>query len=331
MNIAITVPGLSIPHGGIRIIVEWANRLSINHNVTLFCRKGKQNPSWIDIFRNVYITDNEKNLKNCDRLIICSPHDIDLAWNSQMPKKKFIFLQMLEHLFKPGNINWAEKCNRMYSCNHPLILISKWNGEYIERTFFRRSSPLYYIGNGVNFDDFPMEPQCKKDGETVLVEGWELINPSKDLNATTHKVAQMLRDDGYRILAYGQSPLRKSSRTPHEYYVRPSKERLNDLYRRSTVLLKASRYDSRACAPMEAMTKGCVTARSLMFGDDDLIHNENCLRVGYPDVDGLYESAKTLLTNKVTLSRLRNNCIEYVKSHSWDYWMPQIEGIITNG
>jgi len=330
LNIAITVPSLSVPHGGIRVIVEWANRLVRNNAVTLFCRKGSAVPSWIDIQPAVRLVDNIRDLKNCDTLITCSPHDIDLRWSVHAPQRKFLFLQMLEHLFRPTDMPWLELCNKCYGSDLPTFFISQWNIQYVKNMFPARRGAIHYVGNGVNFDDFPLEPDCKKDGKTVLVEGWESINPTKDPDAIGPTAAQLLREDGCRVLAYGQLPLNRFPDTPNEYYMRPSLSRLNDLYRRASVLIKASRYDARACAPMEAMTKGCVTVRALHKGDDDLVNDVNSVRIPYGNEINLYLAVKELLQEQETLDRLRENCLQYVREFSWDYWMPQIEKVLTD-
>ena len=330
MKIALTIPSMSVPHGGIRVILEWANRLSVNHSVILFCRRGAAPPSWMILSRKVKITSNARDLSTSNLLVICSPHDIDLASAPGMPKRKIIFLQMLEHLFKPSDTPWLEKCNRTYSSNLPLIALSQWNIDYIKKHYPDRGT-IYHVGNGVNFKEFPIDSSCKKDGKTILVEGWETSNPSKDTYGIGPKVAEQLRQEGYRILAYSHLPLSRFANVPHEYYLRPTTERLNDLYCRASVLIKASRYDSRSCSPMEAMTKGCVTARAVSIGDDDLTDGINCLRVNYNEESSLYDAAKLLLTDKGHLLKLKANCFEYVQKYSWDYWMPQIEEILTNG
>ena len=46
MNITITLPGTS-PHGGIRVIIEWANWLASHHEVTVLCSGRK--PTWINV------------------------------------------------------------------------------------------------------------------------------------------------------------------------------------------------------------------------------------------------------------------------------------------
>jgi hypothetical protein len=114
---------------------------------------------------------------------------------------------------------------------------------------------------------------------------------------------------------------------PDEFYVLPDLETLNFLYSNATILIKATQYDARSCSPMEAMTKGTVTARAIIEGDDDLHHFKNCYRVSY-DVDKLYYAALTLLKDDTLRNILACNCISYVQTYTWDYWMEKIVGIL---
>lgn len=185
---------------------------------------------------------------------------------------------------------------------------------------------MYYVGNGVNLNDFPIVKE-KNEPLTVLVEGWEAYNPAKDVGSLGPKVAGRLRADGYRILAYSQFPLKTLPNVPHEYYCKPDLGKLNELYTRAHVLVKATRYDARALAPMEAMTKGTVTARAIVHGDDDLINNVTALRCRYGEEE-LYQTAKRLLTDHTLRETLAQNCIEYVQKFTWEYYIGQIKEIL---
>jgi len=327
MKIVLTIPILSIPHDGTRIIIEWANRLSIKHNVTLYCKREIIRPNWINISQQVRVTNNVNDIRGNDMLIICSPHSIHLKDVVGMPEKKIIFLQMLEHLFKPGDIGWFEKCNRTYGCDLPTIVTSEWNKRHINQHFPDKKENIYVVGNGINFNDFPIK-KCKKDGKTVLIEGWESNNPSKDCYQLAPTVAQMLRDDGYTILAYSQKPIKIFPDTPNEYYYGNSKSWINRLYERASILIKATKYDSMSLSPLEAMTKGCVTVRAIAFGDEELIHNENCIRLPYSTEADLYREATNLLEDEELQETLRKNCYASIQKHSWNYWFPKIEEIL---
>ena len=322
MKIALTIPSFA-RHGGIRVIMEWANRLELRgHEVFLYYPKYTRHPDWFRLSPTISVFKSSAGLEEMDRLIICSPHDIDLMYGKHQARKTSLFLQMLEHLFQPQSIVWKRTCNRMYSSDLPMFCISQWNADYIREKFPNRG-PIYMVGNGVNLEDFPLDPY-RKDGKTILVEGWNASNPSKDVDSLGPNVAAELKLRGYTVLAYGTAPPRILSGVPSEYIVNPTTSQMNDLYRRATILVKATKYDARSCSPMEAMTKGTVTARAIIQGDDDLADGYNCLRVGYNEED-LYQAAVRLLEDGELRSRLAWNCLQYVQDYSWDYWMDQIE------
>lgn len=324
MKIFITTPDFSL-HGGIRIILEWANRLAELHTVYLYSLKGGQ-CTWFDISPKVHIVADESVLKHTDCLIITSPHSIHLA-DRPYPVRKFVFMQMCEHLFRPKDQQWQSLCKKFYTTPHHLISISKWNIDMI-KTDFGRTGVTHYVGNGVNLDHFPISHK-PKDGKTILVEGWEPGNPSKDAEHIAPRVAARLRAEGYHILAYSGLPLKTMPFVPHEYYHRPSLQQLNELYERATIMIKATRYDARSCAPVEAMTKGTVTARAIDKGDDDLTDGINCRKVPYLE-QMLFAAANNLLLNNKRREDLGEKCKQYVQQYSWDHWIPVINNILCN-
>lgn len=234
-------------------------------------------------------------------------------------------MQMMEHMFRPHDIEWNAMCKEFYTSPHPLISISKWNIEALQKDY-GRTAPTHYVGNGVNLNDFPIEHQ-EKDGKTVLVEGWEGYNPTKDVEHIGPKVAYRLKQDGYKIIAYGQVPIKFYPLVPDKYYLCPDLKTLNYIYSKATIMIKASRYDARSCAPMESMTKGTVTARAIIDGDDDLIGGRNCAKVGYTEHE-LYGAALMLLRNSDTRKMMADNCRKHVLDFSWQYWMEKINEIL---
>lgn len=322
MKVFITIPGLSVPHGGLRVIIEWANRLSKWHEVYLYSLK-RETCGWMNISPEV-IQVRTPSMKGMDCLIITSPHSIDFEDRPDCPDKVFIFCQMAEHLFRPDDKQWERLCMKFYTSKHPMFSISKWNMDLFKE--MGRTGETHYIGNGVNLGDFTISEK-EKDGKTILIEGWESLNPSKDPRKIGPKVAKALKEEGYKIIAYSQAPLKTMPDVPDEYHQRPTLEKLNELYERATILIKASRYDARSCSPVEAMTKGTVTVRAIDKGDDDLISGYNSIRTGYR-YDDLLWSAKTLLEDRQLRERLSKNCIDHVKKYTWNYWMDKINAEI---
>ena len=319
MKITITTPGLTTPHGGTRVLNEWANHLSNYHDVTLFVQDGGTHCPWMPL--KVRVSNRLAHVSLADLVIIGSPHSIHLQ---RKAKKCVIFMQMLEHMFS-NKKHFHEQCNAFYNSPNLLLSISQWNIDYLREQ--GRTGEIKYIENGINLNDFPIKRTEKENA--VLIEGWESGNKSKDSEHIAPQVAERLRNEGHRILAYSQKPLETLKHVPHEYYKCPSLAQMNELYSRAKILIKASKYDARSTSPMEAMTKGTPTARAIIQGDDDLIDGINCRRVNY-DVEELYAAAKYLLTNDAQRAIIADECINYISELGWSKKIKEINEILIN-
>lgn len=320
MKIVYTLPSIDVPHGGYRIVIEHLTRLqAFGHATALFVEFGRLDASWYGPV-NFEITKNRGVLKESDIIVIGSPHSIWIETIVSKTQKCFVFMQMAEHKFRPNDVAFGRLCKKFYNTHFPIIHGSRWGERFI------RSGITHYIGNGVNLHHFPISTK-PKDGKTVLIEGWEASNQAKDIDRISPKVAERLKRDGYRILAYGFHPIKTLTDVPDEYYCRPDLDTMNRLYEEATILVKATRYDARALSPMEGMTKGTVTVRALCEGDDDLIAGFNACRVGYNEND-LYEAASAILHDTVSRERLAANCLKYVQENTWDKIIEQLNNIL---
>ena len=327
MKLFITIPSTNNPHGGLRVILEWANRLTKYHEVYLYNLSGRNSCHWFEIDKRVKIADIG-DLWHCDTAILTSPHSAHLLDIILPGQKCFLFLQMLEDMFNPKDLTWLSMCHKFYTSNYPMICISKWNIDVLRNRFGRRGT-IHYIGNGINTNDFPIFKEPKQ-GNVVLIEGWEASNPTKDAYHVAHEVAKRLRSDGCYIVSYGHTRLKTDRHVPHVHHFQPSLQKMNELYEQATILVKATICDARSCSPIEAMTKGTPTARAINNGDDDLEHEYNCLRCEY-DADDLYANARRLLDDRELYERISNNCIEYARQLSWDPIIEQVNDILCNG
>jgi glycosyltransferase involved in cell wall biosynthesis len=323
-SIFIVIPSFAV-HGGIRVICEWANRLAAKYIVYLRPLKGAVGPGWFTFTNPVQIVLDDSKCESCDLLIVTSPH----CWrylNQPLPTRKVIFLQMLEEKFRPRDGMWRASCCRLYTSAHPLITISQWGIDHIKKEW-GRTGPTYYVGNGVNFDHFPIE-DGRKEPKTLLVEGWTPLNDTKDVDRIGPRAAARMKGQGWKVLAYSSRPASGLyANLADEYYVCPDLEVLNSLYRRASILLKATRYDFRSCAPMEAMTKGTVTVRACYKGDDDLVNGDNCLRCSY-ELASFTSLAFRLAGDHLLWSKLSQACLKYVRLYDWDYWMQRIDEVL---
>jgi hypothetical protein len=317
MKLVITTPTLRTPHGGTRILNEWAIHLSKYHEVSLYVQDGVLHCPWMHL--PIKLTKRTSVARAADLVIIGSPHSVGLIKHC---KRHLAFMQMVEHLFN-DNKQFKAQCDQFYNTPGLLLSYSKWNMEYLEE--IGRQGETKYISTGINLRDFPLEQTKKSD--IVLVEGWECTNLAKDVDNLGPRVAEKLREKGYYVVAYSQKPLKTLKNVPHEYYQCPNLAKMNSLYSRAKVLVKATRYDARAVAPLEAMTKGTVTSRAIIKGDDDLIDGVTCLRTDY-NFKNLYENTLELLTNQEKYDIISYNCLNYVQNMDWRLKIEEINTII---
>lgn len=324
MKVLITIPAFGA-NGGLGVIIQWANHLANYHEVYLWNLRGNTNTTWHKI--SVKVKQGKPNLEQMQVVILTSPHAAFMLDHIRPHQKCVLFLQMAEHLFNLKDRQWQQACKKFYQAPHLLLTISGWNRHMLIHHFDRDPDQTLYIKNGIDLSLFPISTKAKQ-GNLVLVENWESTNPTKDPLHLGPQVAAQLKKEGYSIICYGARPLTIFKDVPAEYHVQPTLKKLNELYERATILIKATRYDARACAPVEAMTKGTVTARAIRQGDDDLIHGQNCLKVAYQPAP-LYEAAKRLLTNPRLRQRLADHCLQYAVGLSWEKVMAQVNQLIS--
>lgn len=327
MKILLTTPSFN-PHGGIRVIIEWANHLSRRgHEVTLQCFHGVMEKKWIDIDPSVLIRRGRHLYDDgYDVIVATTPPIATLLQRTKTNAKKFALLQMAEDMFQPQNKAYVQQMQEGYQVDFPIIGISEWVEAYVRR--FRGDKPMYYIGNGVS-EDF--QPGKKDDRLTVLAEGWEGYNFAKDQERITAKCAKHLKQKyGAHIIAMSQMPLTHHLDVPDEMVIMPTQAGWVRTMQRGTIMVKATRRDARSCANVEAMACGVPSARGLIQGDDDLIDGYNCLRGRY-DLDSVIANAEALIEDEELREELISNGLEYRKTYlSWDYWMEQVENIFAD-
>lgn len=307
MKILITTPSLA-PHGGIRNIVELANRLNEKNEVTLYVQSGHLTTPHFKI--NCRVVNNTYTVNKQDLLIISSPHAVDLL---DRPQRKIVWVQMIEHLFRPDDIEWLKKCKMFYENDCDKISTATWGLALLK-------GKVDVLGTGVSLTDFPIL-KSKKDN-FVLLESPEPTNPAKDVNRLAIKAGKYLKQKGFRILGYGALPPKEN--IFDSFHVKPSLAKINEFYSLSSLLIKATKYDFRSTACLEAMTKGCVTVRAIDKGDEDL-NESNSFLSRYNEAAFM---ANVELAISSDLEEKTNNCIDYIKNHSWDYWFHKYEKII---
>jgi hypothetical protein len=328
MKINYLIPSLR-PHGGIRVLVEHCNYMAMmGHEVTMQNFGEGLSKEWLRIRPDVSQIPGGNIADDYDVVVASTPPLALKLEQAKISAKKFFFLQMAEHLFSKSNKAYNQACFQSYKVKYPIVGISRWV-EYVVREGWRGRLPMHYVGNGVS-ESFWYEGS-KPEQLTVLVEGWETYGDAKDVSRMSPRLAQKLKEEfGAKIIAYSQFPLTYMKDVPDEYYQVPTIDKLTEINKRAHIMLKASVYDARSCAPVEALVSGAIPVRAILHGDDDLLHGINCLRSTYGDEEAYYKNAVRAIEDNKFRGIVSSIHQQTLDSLSWSLHISNILDIFKN-
>ncbi len=317
MTILIVSPRLN-PHGGTRVLAEWANGLkALGHHVVFQVTDAAENTSWVTLRSDIFtIQSKDVDPRPYDVVIASTP---PIATALRNFDNVVYLLQMAEELFSPWDQNWVHTCQNSYFLGHPIITCSRWV-EYRLRNM-GVNTPIFYVGNGGRFGKLEVP---KETEPCILVPNWESYNSAKDIHNLAPKCARYLKQKhGVRVLTFSNLPAATLVKVPDEYYVAISERDIEILNKRSWFSVQSSRFDAWSLSGMEALFNGRTLARAIVAGDDYLVHMRNCLRGGY-DLDELIYNAERLLEDET----LRDNLANTEDLLTWDEQCKIIERIL---
>jgi len=323
LRICYLTPGIG-PCGGIRIIFEHVNRLvARGHNVVV-AAPGVQKPRWMEMNAPIAPFAFFHNVKPFDAVVATGYQTVDLAL--KIPSaRRYYFVQMMEHEFFAQGTGGYNSALASYAnakeWDFQVITIARWLRDTMETQW---EMPSTIIGNGVNRDDF--YPDGDKQ-HAILVEG-DARNQAKDIEEIGWRVALALREE-FGVELWGYSAMANPYIQQFDQFrIKPTTAQMRQMYSQAKFLLKASKYEGRACAPVEAMACGTTCAVAIVKGSDDLIGGQNCLRVNY-NYDNLLAAGRKLLRKGNSLiHKLTIKALAYAdKQLAWDPIIDQLEAI----
>jgi len=335
MKIVYTLLGLGVA-GGIRIVIEHCNRLADRgHTVTLvpLMHQGdlpKADEFWMPLRCGLAKPKHLEALaKAADVVIATEANTAEPVVELETKAKKYYFIQMRESLFfLYGDPLWAGKVEMNYKRFKGVlkpIVISWWLKDFLEKIYGYEDVPI--VPNGVNTETFYPDPAYPK-GQVprVLIEG-HTHGEAKDIGGLSFQTVDAFKRMIGPVEVWGVSQL--EPQYPFDHFVQMAgQEEMRKLYSSCDVLLKASRYEGRGCVDVEAMACGCAVNRAIIFGEDDLIHGYNCMKVQYGDFQGFFNHLVAMLKESTVRSMLAANGLRYVKENlDWDPFIDRLETI----
>lgn len=323
MDILIISPSLE-PYGGVRVILNWAKYLAWNqHNVTLCSVNGSMSKPWFTLPDEVRVKYGWPVDLSAYNIVIATNPDT-VFWAQRKTNNLVYICQMAEELFHEQESQAYQRAVAAASLNIPMITVADW----VKYRYHNRPAPTYVVPNGTDIEFIHHIPQQQTENPVVVVEGWNANNEAKDTAGIVRKVVQKLKESRpIKIIGYGQTEI-EETRLFDEYYVYPSTETLASLYSRANFLLKASRYETRSLAPLEAMACGCIPVVAIGQGHPDLWHRYNAFVTPY-EAHAYMEAIETALALPVEeRQRMKENGRNTVRQwHDVVYQM--VEPILT--
>jgi hypothetical protein len=307
MELCVVVPGLGAC-GGLRVAFEIANRLQVRgHEVTITAPQSTD-VDWFDLVPKIREWKSAAK-RTYSHILFTSPSTLNTGVNWK--GNKTYFVQMMEHMFFPrdGQI-WTSMYNSYeLAKDMKCITIARWLKKSLKDNW---GINAFMVPVCVNRDHF--YPSGKPKQNAIVMEG-DARNPAKDTEGITWRVGLELKKK-YGVKLWSFSANSHPYTNKMDWHVnQPSLQGMRRMYSESLFLLKASHFEGRACAPLEAMCCGTPTVRGIVHGDEDLVHEKNCLRVGY-DYNALLEQAIRMMEDVELRNKITANAVKYIKTHA---------------
>ena len=115
-----------------------------------------------------------------------------------------------------------------------------------------------------------------------------------------------------------KEPCEIATSVPFDYIFRPSRVELAELYRRCTVFVSASWWESFGLPPLEAMACGAAVVTTDSRGVRTYaVHDENCLMVSPRDPNALADAIRLVLADPDLADRLRRAGPDTAARFTW--------------
>jgi len=350
MRITFILPGfISIPMGGVKVIHEYANRLTRNgHEVTLvypfqiqtnlLYRLKKQvvrrYDALFDTERNLYYTPapavkvlvikriRAKYIPNGDAVIAIGWQTVKQVY--QLPAecgRKYYFLQSFETYF--GN---TKKVLETYHLPLIKMAVSQWIINELSAINEIAEGPL---GNSINRDEFFIKNEnSNRPIDIMMLYHPARIKGAKDALSVLKTLKKQYTDLKTTLIA---------ARQPVHFIpswinliIRPSIETLRELYNKSKVFLHTSRLEGWGLPVMEAMACGCAIVACQNRGVMEyLIHDTNALLAPIGDRKTLLSQLNQLLQDAHHREKLAKQGLKTVHQFSWESSVSKFENIIS--
>jgi glycosyltransferase involved in cell wall biosynthesis len=320
MKISFLEPHLLI-YGGIRRIIEFANRLTARgHDVTIYHPKGGP-CDWMTCAAR--IKSSPELLKEPhDVIVFNDPNPVDFALVSDADArlKVFYVLELYEkHLlegFDPrlllgrnSHMRILKRCLRSFQL---ILANATWEKEWLRKNMGIGAELVF---GGINTELFHPVDVARQEGRTIVLASGD-PRPRKGMDTITQAVDVAKR-------AYQEVVLE----TYHNKGL--PQEEMAELYSSADIFVEASWQAGWNNPVAEAMACGVPVVCTDIGGVADFaFHERTALLVPPKDPDAMASAITRLLDDRDLGEKLRANALEHILTFDWDDAVTRLEAIL---
>ena len=301
--------------GGIRTVFEQSRVLrEAGHDVEIWSLQGQ--PDWIDNEVPVKTFADfpalRRELEDSDAIAIATWWETALVvWLACVNRGlACYYVQEFETWFYPGDPISQGAVASSYRREMSLVTIADYQRDELAEL----GVPATTISSAYDPTKFRELSGVSRRDDTVLAVGRTFFQKNF---ALTLAAWRSLGDRRPRMQLFGFEPeLVDDARM--EYEVRPTDERVNELYNEATCFVQTSLHEGFCLPILEAMAAGCPVITTDSHGNRDFCVAEvNCIEVEQHDVDGLAAAIERVLGDAALRDRLRRAGLETAVGRTW--------------
>ncbi len=190
------------------------------------------------------------------------------------------------------------------------VVVSHWLRDRITETL--GNEQIFVVPNGIDPRQFDAQPRGLHDPRTVGLTYSPA--PVKGTGIALEAIRLARRQiPNLRVVCYGATRPTRKVPLPKDvqYHLRPTRERLCDVYTSADVWLCASEREGFALPPLEAMACRCPVVVTRCGGPSEFVGDGyNGFLVNLADVDGMAERMVTLLSDAKQWKRMSDAAYE---------------------
>lgn len=309
--------------GGVKIILEHANRITkLGIKVSLVCHFPK--PTWYPVEANYievpFDVELTTGIPECDVIVATYWDHIQACIDTKIAPVVY-FEQGDFHLFDYENMDENLKSFIYQQYQLPKFIFTVTNqAAKIIKTIYNRESKVIY--NAVDTDIFNhLDKKSSSENTPYILMMGDARIKFKGIDQIIDAYKRV-KSELPNIKLYWITPTNPPSNYTKEvdrYFINPSQSVIADLYRRASLYVSASHYESFSLPVLEAMACGCpvVTARNegvLEFAED----NFNALITKIGDPQDISKKILKVLNNHELKEKLISNGRATVDKFDWN-------------